>query len=227
MTRHTSPLPARSSRRELRRRPIGECLCDVLGANVDRPCERGDRTRHPRDARTAAARQRQPVDRTRQQLCSVCRQLRAGGPQRADDWRQRVLGRLPKVRPGRPRARSTAVAAARRRGRIGRAGLARDGRGSDRVAGDCTSTIALPSPRPPHGHMFIVPTSWNLAGKTQRPPTLAIAIAPSSSGCRRASSTSRGNSGSSSSRSTPRWASVASPGRGVEPPPTMAAAEAV
>ena len=42
----------------------------------------------------------------------------------------------------------------------------------------------------------------------------------------RDSSTGRGNSGSSSSRSTPRWARLASPGRGPVPPPTIAAAEA-
>ncbi len=72
-----------------------------------------------------------------------------------------------------------------------------------------------------------MPTSWNRAGKTTRPPTRATATVPSSSGCRSASSTGRGNSGSSSSSSTPRCASVASPGRGVEPPPTTAAVEAV
>ena len=41
-----------------------------------------------------------------------------------------------------------------------------------------------------------------------------ISIAPSSSGCRSASSALRANSGSSSRNSTPRWASVISPGRG-------------
>ena len=49
---------------------------------------------------------------------------------------------------------------------------------------------------------------------------------PSSSGWRSASSTERGNSGSSSRSSTPRCARLTSPGRGVGPPPTIAGAEA-
>ncbi len=85
----------------------------------------------------------------------------------------------------------------------------------------------LGSPRPPQGHRFIVATSWNRAGKVMRPAALATVIAPSSSGCRSASSAGRTNSGSSSRKSTPRWASVASPGRSPGPPPTIAAAEAV
>ena len=85
---------------------------------------------------------------------------------------------------------------------------------------------AAGSPRPPHGQRFIVATRRKRAGKSAWPPTRATETTPSSSGCRSDSSTERENSGSSSSRSTPRCARLASPGRGVAPPPTMAAAEA-
>jgi site-specific DNA recombinase len=78
-----------------------------------------------------------------------------------------------------------------------------------------------------HGQRFMVATSWKRAGKVARPPTRATATAPSSIGCRRASSAGRANSGSSSSMSTPRWASVTSPGLGPGPPPTIAATEAL
>ena len=52
-------------------------------------------------------------------------------------------------------------------------------------------------------------------------------IVPSSSGWRSASSAGRWNSGSSSSRRTPRCARLASPGRGPLPPPTIAAIDAL
>ena len=52
------------------------------------------------------------------------------------------------------------------------------------------------------------------------------ATRPDSSGSRRASSTLRLNSGSSSRNSTPLWASDISPGRGSLPPPTNATLEA-
>ena len=50
---------------------------------------------------------------------------------------------------------------------------------------------------------------------------------PVSSGSRSASSAGRGNSGSSSRKSSPPWASEISPGRGGDPPPTSATADAV
>jgi site-specific DNA recombinase len=78
-----------------------------------------------------------------------------------------------------------------------------------------------------HVHRFIVATSWNRAGNTARPPARAMLIAPSSSGCRSASSAGRANSGSSSRSRTPRCARLASPGRGPGPPPTIAATEAL
>ena len=51
-----------------------------------------------------------------------------------------------------------------------------------------------------------------------------MVIRPLSSGSRSASRAARGNSGSSSRKSTPPWASEISPGRGGEPPPTSATA---
>ena len=78
------------------------------------------------------------------------------------------------------------------------------------------------SPHPPQGHRFIVATRRKRAGR--RPPTdpgdRDDAVL---SGCRRASSTGRGNSGNSSSSSTPRWARLTSPGRGTVPPPITGA----
>lgn len=52
-------------------------------------------------------------------------------------------------------------------------------------------------------------------------------ILPDSIGSRSASSTRRSNSGSSSRNSTPLWAREISPGTGIEPPPTIAASEAL
>ena len=86
---------------------------------------------------------------------------------------------------------------------------------------------AAGSPRPPHGQRFIVPTSWNLAGKTTRPAARETETKPSSSGWRSASSAGRWNSASSSRSSTPRCARLASPGRRCGPPPTIAAVEAL
>ena len=73
----------------------------------------------------------------------------------------------------------------------------------------------------------MVATSWNRAGKTAKPAARAIAMLPSSSGWRSASSAGRWNSGSSSRRSTPLCARLASPGRGPGPPPTIAAIDAL
>ena len=70
-------------------------------------------------------------------------------------------------------------------------------------------------------------TSWNRAGRCSVPPERATVTSPSSRGWRRASSTSRWNSGSSSRNSTPLWAREISPGRSSGPPPARAAAEAV
>ena len=70
-------------------------------------------------------------------------------------------------------------------------------------------------------------TSWKRAGKTTARPTRATLTRPSSSGWRSASSELRSNSGSSSRKRTPWWASVTSPGAIRGPPPTSAAYEAV
>src|SRR3989304_2544392 len=60
------------------------------------------------------------------------------------------------------------------------------------------------------------------AGKTTVAWPRAMVIVPSSTGWRSTSSTSRWNSGSSSRKSTPWWARLISPGRGIDPPPTSA-----
>jgi len=55
----------------------------------------------------------------------------------------------------------------------------------------------------------------------------AMVTWPSSNGWRRTSKTRRLNSGSSSRNSTPRWARLTSPGRGMFPPPMSPASEIV
>ena len=80
------------------------------------------------------------------------------------------------------------------------------------------------SPRPtklPHGHGFAAVTSWNRAGNRTVAWERAMTTSPCSSGWRSASSAPGLNSGTSSRKSTPWWASEAAPGRGIrEPPPT-------
>ena len=68
--------------------------------------------------------------------------------------------------------------------------------------------------------------SWNRAGSSTEPAAREIRTSPSSSGMRSASSDWRLNSGSSSRKSTPRWAIVTSPGRS-RALPTSAATEAL
>ena len=62
-----------------------------------------------------------------------------------------------------------------------------------------------------------------LAGNVVLFKARAMVTVPSSKGWRRTSSVRRLNSGSSSRNKTPLWASVISPGVGVEPPPTRPA----
>ena len=82
------------------------------------------------------------------------------------------------------------------------------------------------SPMPqPQG--FEAATSVTRVGKTITRWARTIVTRPSSSGWRSASSAGRMNSESSSRKSTPLWASVASPGVGGDPPPTRPEAETV
>lgn len=74
---------------------------------------------------------------------------------------------------------------------------------------------------------FIAAISWKRAGNCACRAAREIVMRPVSSGSRSASSAGRGNSGSSSRKSTPWWASEISPGRGGEPPPTSATALAL
>ena len=96
----------------------------------------------------------------------------------------------------------------------------------DRV-GRAAAGLAPRLPSWPHGQGFIAATSWKRAGNSACRAARETTMRPVSSGSRSASSAARGNSGSSSRNSTPWWASEISPGRGGEPPPTSAAAEAV
>ncbi len=74
---------------------------------------------------------------------------------------------------------------------------------------------------------FIAAMSWKRAGNCACRAARTIDILPDSSGSRSASSTSRSNSGNSSRNSTPWCASEISPGRGMLPPPTRAAPDAL
>ena len=65
------------------------------------------------------------------------------------------------------------------------------------------------------------------AGKVKRALARAIVTEPVSSGSRNISSVLRELSATSSRNSTPLWASDTSPGRGIEPPPIIAVAEAL
>ena len=87
--------------------------------------------------------------------------------------------------------------------------------------------LAARRPPSPHGHGFEAATSMNRVGKTMTCWPRTIVTWPSSSGWRSASRLGRANSDSSSRNSTPRWASVASPGCGGLAPPTRPAAEIV
>ena len=70
-------------------------------------------------------------------------------------------------------------------------------------------------------------TSINRLGRRMEPAARVTVTSPSSMGWRRASSTSRWNSGSSSINSTPLWAKEISPGLGMLPPPIIATADSV
>ena len=80
---------------------------------------------------------------------------------------------------------------------------------------------------PPHGHGFMAATSMNLAGNVTLILALDTVTTPSSMGCLKASRTSLLNSGNSSMKSTPLWASETSPGFGNVPPPIIDTGDAV
>src|SRR5882724_13170554 len=73
-------------------------------------------------------------------------------------------------------------------------------------------------PRWPQGQGFIAPTNISRAGNVTDIEARAIVTTPSSSGWRKTSRTWRRNSGNSSKKSTPLWASDTSPGIGTWPP---------
>ena len=195
----------------------------LLGAG-----ERRDRPRDPRDPRPAAARQRQPLDRSARAASSASCVRRSGGP-------------ASRARPATTRSRTGADASAgpaasssaRGRGtvttRSKRSSSARESL-SRNAASRCGEHehSAAGSPRAAARDTgSSSPTSWKRAGKSAWPARARRETTPSSSGCRSASSAGRWNSGSSSRSSTPRCARLASPGRGPGPPPTIAAVEAL
>ncbi len=201
--------------RQLLRRAVRERLGDVLGRDrrrrprARRPSARRGRRAPGRGPRAAAAR---PPGSSSSSASAVRRERRR---RRAARARPRPAPhRLPRPRRARrpaPRARGRGTATTRsKRSSSARESLSR------KAASRCGEHehSAAGSPRAPHGHRFIVPTSWKRAGKSAWPATRATATTPSSSGWRSASSAGRGNSASSSRSRTPRCARLASPGRG-------------
>ena len=218
--RRTLQAPGRSRRRQLQRRAVGERLGDVLGRHLVGTGERGDGARDSRRPGRARGRGSRSTARSSSSEAAGVRLGACARPLRAATTRSRTG---PEASSGLRPARGQS-GARRRRGRSGRAARASLSRNA---ASRCCGTSTAPPGRRGRrrDREFIVPTSWKRAGKIACPPARATATTPSSSGWRRASSTGRWNSASSSSRSTPRWASDASPGRGPGPPPTIAAAE--
>ena len=211
----TSPGPARSLHLELRR--ASDTKAPRPRARPAPPPRRRARRSSARPVRPAPVHgPRAAAARPRASRSAAASSERASGASTGTDApRPRGRARCPSARLRRSRQLGCrAAAGAQRRGRTGRAARERACRGSGRdVAGEHVhpaARIAAPAARAEvHRADELEP-----GGKEQRPPTRATAITPSSSGCRSASRTARENSGSSSSRRTPWWASVASPGRG-------------
>ena len=145
----------------------------------------------------------------------ACRSRAAMTRPRTVDERSRATRTSPRRWGARPRSRC-------RCGRRARRSAWRGNGASSRLA----VALAGLSPRP-HGQGLVAATSMKRQGSSTAWRARTIVTRPSSSGWRRASSASRENSPSSSRNRTPRWASVTSPGRGGEPPPTSPAVEIV
>ena len=199
----TPRAPAPSRRSQLARRAVRERLCDVLGSDLVRGSEERGGPGHTCHPCPPSGREGQPLDGPRQQLARLVRAPRSARPAPAPALRSPARAPPLSALPDRSRAPALGPAALSRPGRSDRAALARACRDRRRAAAAEQEHSAAGSPRAPHGQRFIVATSWNRAGKTILPPTRAIEIAPSSSGCRSASSALRGNSASSSRKRTP------------------------
>ena len=185
----------RRSSLELPRRAVRQRLGDVLGRDRVGSRECCDRARHPGDARAAARRERQPVDRARREARRPPAVRGAGGRARAATIRARTGSEDSPFAEASSTARGLGTVTTRsKRSRSARESLSRN------AASRCGEHehSAAGSPRAPHGHRFIVATSWNRAGKIAAPAARAIATTPSSSGWRSASSAGRWNSGNSS-----------------------------
>ena len=233
--RRTSPPRGRRTQTrssgQLLRRPIGERLGEVLDADDLRapasaaivPATRGD-------PGTAAAGEREPLDRPRQQLRGRVGERR----RRLGEAATRVADARRAPAPSAPRAAQPALlhanAASSARGRSDRAAPARAARGGAAAAAPCTRTRRRERRAHRTGRGSSLPTSWKRAGNVARPATRddRRRRRPRAAGAA-TRAPARANSGSSSRKSTPRCASVASPTCGPPlppPPPTIAAVDA-
>ena len=208
---------------QLPRRPVRERLADVLGLDRVGLRERSDRRGDPRDTCASATGERQPLDRARQQLVGLVVSHRQAFPQAPRARRAHAPAPAPRPRRARRRAR-----APRGRGTVSSEVEAVEERPRELLAvaldalRRARALRSAGSPRAPHGHRFIVANELKArredgapadARNVRRTRPRAAGAAPRAP--------ARGNSGSSSRKSTPRCARLASPGRD----PAVAAAD--
>ena len=235
----------RASGRSRLRYWIASARCDVETSSAG---EVGDRPRDAEDARVGARREPEPVARRLEQPPAArsmrqrrrtsrpgrCALTATPRPAKRACWlaraARRARGRRPTApRPVGPSARAAAARAApRRAGRCGRAAAPRRARDSARAIGgvqrQLVARVAEPAAR---AGVHRGDELERRPGRRRAPAPRATVMRRSSSGWRSGSRTLRRNSGSSSRKSTPRWASVTSPGRIGVPPPRSAASEIV
>ena len=173
-----------ASRRRMRRlsvtRPTARPACDTTaprrrasGSTASAPASAAI----VRATRATRARPRpesgKPVDRAREELrrrLGPARHRRRASAREPSSTRCRTVCRRLGRRSSELGARGRGIATARsKRSRSARESFSRYA--ARRCGVHAHSTAG--SPRAPHGHMFIVPTSWNRAGKSACPPTRA------------------------------------------------------
>ena len=172
------------------------------------------------DAHAPATRQRQPVDRAREQL-------RGGFVRRGSAMRKRSRAATTRSRTA-PEARRAGRELHRARTRHRDGQIEPIEQRARELLAVCREPLGVHphstagSPRAPHGHRFIVPTSWNRAGKIARPPRARRRR-------RRPRAAAAGPRGRSAGTRAARRAAArrdaratTSPGRGAGPPPTIA-----
>ena len=222
--------------------PVADRLRQLPHADPLEPGQVRDRARNAQDPVAGARRKAEPARRRVEQ--AMLAQPEPAGVAEAPRVEERVqcaarrLAGTGVAAPGlrrphsapRPRPRAQAprirAAARRRAGRCDRAGVPRSAPRSAARRAACSGSGRS---RRPHSRRDrdswrrragIAPGNWPCQAARAR---LTV---PVSSGSRSASSTSRRYSGSSSRNSTPRCASVISPGRRRPPPPMTAVADA-